>query len=98
MSEKIITVKDVEYVAKLARIALTELEKAKYQNQIENILQYVAQLKGKITEGIHPTSHPHDIVNVMRVDRAKPFDNIPAILGNAPEREENFYKVKKVIE
>jgi aspartyl-tRNA(Asn)/glutamyl-tRNA(Gln) amidotransferase subunit C len=97
MSE-IISIKDVEYVAKLARVAVTEEEKIRYQKQLARILGHVSQLKKVNTEGILPTAHPHDIVNVWREDVPEPFTAIPELLDNAPEVEENFYKVKKVIE
>lgn len=98
MSEKIISQKDVEYVAKLARLSITDQEKEKYQGQIERILEYVSQLKAKNTDGVIPTAHPFDVSNVWREDEAKPFANIPGIFKNAPATEETFYKVKKVIE
>lgn len=98
MSEKLITQKDVEHVAKLARIAITPEERDRFQGQLENILEYVAQLKGKNTDGVSPTAHPLDVTNVWREDEPRPFPDIPAVLKNAPEKEETFYRVKKVIE
>jgi len=96
--EKIITKKDVEYVAKLARIHIPEEEKGKYESQRERILEYVSQLKKLDTENVKPAAHPHELSNVWREDKAKPFGNVEDILANAPEKEETFYKVKKVIE
>ena len=98
MSEKIISQKDVEYVAKLARLHITDQEKEKYQGQLERILEYVSQLKAKSTDGIAPTAHPFDVDNVWREDESIPFKNIPGLFKNAPVTEATFYKVKKVIE
>src|SRR4051812_23911897 len=98
MADEIISQKDVEYVAKLARIAVTAEEKTLYQQQLAKILGYVSQLKEKNTEGVAPTSHPSDVSNVWREDKSRTFDDIPAILKNAPELEETYYRVKKVIE
>ena len=98
MPEKIITKKDVEYVAKLARISITEEEKSNFQGQLENILDYIGKLQAAKTDGVPPAAHPHAVSNVMRKDEAKPFQNIPAVLNNAPEKEETYFKVKKVIE
>jgi aspartyl-tRNA(Asn)/glutamyl-tRNA(Gln) amidotransferase subunit C len=95
---KYITPKDVEHVAKLARIAITPEERDRYQGQLENILQYIAKLKEKNTDHVEPTAHPFDVFNVWREDVAKPFTDIEALLKNAPEKEETFFKVKKVIE
>src|SRR5262245_24372114 len=98
MKENIISIKDVEYVAKLARLAVTDSEKEKYQGQLERILEYISQLKAKNTDGVVPTAHHFDVANVWRDDVAKPFENIPGIFKNAPDTEETFFKVKKVIE
>jgi aspartyl-tRNA(Asn)/glutamyl-tRNA(Gln) amidotransferase subunit C len=98
MSEKIITKKDVEYVAKLARLAITEDEKARYEGQLERILEYVSQLKKINTDDVAPTAHPFEISNVTRPDVPVTFPDIPALFKNAPEVEESFYRVKKVIE
>lgn len=98
MTEKIISIADVEYVAKLARLKLSDADKTKYQAQLERILEYVSQLKAKNTEGVAPTAHPFDIFNVWRNDVANPFPDIPKIFSNAPAVEESFFRVKKVIE
>ena len=98
MSDEIISIKEVEHVAKLARIAVSEEEKKRYQGQLAKILGYVSHLKAKNTEGVPPTAHPFDVSNVWREDVPIPFEDAPAILKNAPEKEETFYKVKKVIE
>ncbi|MFN0117169.1 MAG: Asp-tRNA(Asn)/Glu-tRNA(Gln) amidotransferase subunit GatC [Elusimicrobiota bacterium] len=97
MSE-IISIKDVQHVAKLARVALSEEEQIKYQKQLENILGYVAKLKEKNTDQVNPTAHPLDVANVFREDHAHTFPHISELFKNAPEMEETFYKVKKVIE
>lgn len=98
MSENLISEKDVEYVAKLARVAVTPEEKKKYQTQLERIFEYVSHLKTKNTDNVPATAHPFDIANIWREDVAEPFKNIPGLFKNAPEVEESFYKVKKVIE
>lgn len=98
MTDKYISRQDVEYVAKLARLAISEEEAKKMEGQLGRILGYIAKLKEKNTDNVPPTAHPLDVVNVWREDEAKPFANIPELLKNAPEREESFYKVKKVIE
>lgn len=98
MSETNITIKDVQHVAKLARIAVSEDELKKYQGQLERILGYIAVLKTKDTEGVPPTAHPYETSTVWREDVAKPFPNLDDLFKNAPEMEESFYRVKKVIE
>jgi len=98
MSEKNITKKDVEYVAKLARIDISAQETEKYQGELESILGHIAQLKEVETKNVKSTAHPHAVSNVWREDLVNPFDKIKEVLANAPDREETFYKVKKVIE
>jgi len=95
-----ITKSDVEHVARLARLKLTEEEKEKFSGQLESILGYVEKLNAVDTENVEPTSHVVGLKNVWRKDEAKPCPESvrEAILGNAPDREGDFFKVKKVIE
>lgn len=91
---------DVNHVANLARLELAEDEKAKFASQIESILDYVSQLSKPDTGNVPPTSHVLALKNVWRKDEARKTsdENIEKLLANAPEREDNFFKVKKVIE
>ncbi|MCX5782762.1 MAG: Asp-tRNA(Asn)/Glu-tRNA(Gln) amidotransferase subunit GatC [Elusimicrobia bacterium] len=95
-----ITRKDVEYVARLARLKLTEEEKEKFSSQLESIISYIDQLNELDTREIEPTSHILDLENAFREDEVKKSsaELIKQILNNAPDREGNFFKVKKVIE
>ena len=95
-----ITKKDVEYVARLARLELTDEEKEKYAGQLEAILSYVDQLKTQDTASVKPTSHVLPLANVWRDDACTAPDETARqqLLENAPEREGDFFKVKKVIE
>ena len=94
----IISEKDVRHVAKLARIALSDEEVKKYQGQLERILEHIAQLKEKNTDNVQPTAHPYEKGNVWREDEPRRFDKLAELFRNAPEMEEAFYRVKKVIE
>lgn len=95
-----ITKKEVDYVARLARLELTEEEKETYAGQLEHILAYIDQLNKLDTKDVPPTSHALSLNNVWREDALRPStpDEIERLLANAPEREDNFFKVKKVIE
>jgi aspartyl-tRNA(Asn)/glutamyl-tRNA(Gln) amidotransferase subunit C len=93
-----ITKKEVEYVARLARLALSEAEKEKMTAQLDSILQYVDTLNKLDTKNVEPTSHVLPLNNVWREDVVKPSYAREEILANAPEQAEGFYKVKKVIE
>ena len=95
-----ITRKDVEYVARLARLELSAEEKDKFAGQLESILSYIDKLNTLDTKNIQPTSHAISLNNVWREDELAqcPESAREMILNNAPEREDDFFKVKKVIE
>jgi aspartyl-tRNA(Asn)/glutamyl-tRNA(Gln) amidotransferase subunit C len=93
-----ITEKDVRHVAKLSRLALTDEEVQKYQGQLERILGHISELSKKNTDNVPPTAHPFEVGNVWREDVARKYENIEGLFKNAPEVEESFYRVKKVIE
>ena len=93
-----ISVADVEHVARLARLELTEEEKILFAGQMGDILGYVETLKELNTEGILPTSHAVPMENAFREDLACPSIGIEKALANAPDRVDSFYRVPKVIE
>ena len=93
-----ITSKDVEHVAKLARLDLTEDEKSKFTEQLNAILKYAEKLNELDTEGVAPTSHAMDIYNVLRDDIAVPSAPVADVLRNAPDDEDDQFKVPAVIE
>lgn len=98
-----ITKEDVEHVARLARLSLTEEEKERYTAQLGQILGYVEKLGTLNTDSVPPTSHVLPMANVWREDKAETstsqtLGSPEDLLSNAPEREGPFFKVKKVIE
>ena len=93
-----ITVADVEYAARLARLELTLGEKELFAGQIGAILGYVEKLKELDTEGIVPTSHAVPMENAFREDVVQPPIGVNKALANAPESEGSFFAVPKVIE
>lgn len=93
-----ITVADVEYVARLARLDLSSAEKALYAEQMDNILGYVEKLKELDTDGILPTSHAVPMENAFRPDQTNPALGAEKALANAPDKVAGFYRVPKVIE
>ncbi|MDA8429195.1 MAG: Asp-tRNA(Asn)/Glu-tRNA(Gln) amidotransferase subunit GatC [Geobacteraceae bacterium] len=93
-----ISVADVEKVARLARLELSEEEKSLYAGQMAAILGYVEKLKELNTDGILPTSHAVPMENAFREDAVSPSIGIEKALANAPDRVESFYRVPKVIE
>ena len=95
-----ITKKDVEYVARLARLALSDEEKERYTAQLESILEYIDKLNKADTADVPVTTHVLSLSNVWREDGAEPdrLGSPDDILKNAPEAEGSFFKVKKIIE
>lgn len=93
-----ITRQEVEHVAKLARLELSEQQKDMFTDQLSNILTYVEQLNELDTKGIEPTSHVLDINNVMRDDVAQESLPQDRALANAPDKAAGHYRVPKIIE
>ncbi|CAG7646078.1 Asp-tRNA(Asn)/Glu-tRNA(Gln) amidotransferase subunit GatC [Paenibacillus allorhizosphaerae] len=93
-----ITVKDVEHVASLARLELSEREKEQFTEQLNAILKYAEQLNALDTEGVEPTSHAMPLINVMREDAVRASLPIEKVLLNAPDEEEGQIKVPAVLE
>ncbi|MDP2736297.1 MAG: Asp-tRNA(Asn)/Glu-tRNA(Gln) amidotransferase subunit GatC [bacterium] len=91
---------EIQHIAKLARLELTGEELKKYGDQLSAVLNYIDQLKEVDTKGVEPTAQVTGLENVLRKDIARDWDEkeIEAALKDAPEREERFIKVKRVIE
>ena len=92
-----ITKEDVIYVADLARIDLSDDDIDVFADQIGDILDYVDQLKKVPTEGVAPTSHAISLTNAFREDDVSDAADPDRALANAPEREEGYFIVPKVI-
>jgi aspartyl-tRNA(Asn)/glutamyl-tRNA(Gln) amidotransferase subunit C len=88
----------VEHVAMLARLSLTEKERAVLGSQLNDILGYVRKLEELDTENVQPTSHVLELFNVLRQDTLAPSLLPGEALANAPDRAEDFYRVPKIIE
>lgn len=93
-----ITKQEVEHVAKLARLELSEQQKDVFTDQLSNILTYVEQLNELDTKGVEPTSHVLDISNVMREDVPHQSLDQEKALANAPDKAAGHYRVPKIIE
>lgn len=89
---------DVEHVARLARLDLTEDEKIMYTDQLNAILKYVGQLNELDTDKVPPTSHVMHLVNVMREDVPRPSLTLEQVMFNAPDEEDGGFKVPAVLE
>lgn len=88
----------VSYVANLARIEVGEDEAARFQGQIDKILDYIRHLESVDVTGIEPTAHASPVFDVMREDVARPSLTAEEALLNAPGRAGDQFRVPKVIE
>lgn len=89
---------DVKYIANLARLKLSDKETEYFTGQLSSIISYIDQLKEVDTSSIEPTTHAMPLHNVFREDRAKPALKAEDVLKNAPEKENNLFKVPRIIE
>lgn len=91
---------DIDHVAHLARLALTEEEKARLEPQLEEILTYVGRLRELDTEGIEATFHVsgRERVNVLRDDAEDLCLDPEAALRNAPAREGPYFRIPRILE
>ena len=92
-----VTIKDVEHIAELARLKFNENELDNFTHQLNEILSYVDKLNELDTENAEPLSHPVENINVFRDDKVKPSVPTEEALKNAPDKNESFFKVPKVI-
>ena len=88
---------EVKKVAQLARLELNENEIDQHAEQLEKILEYIKQLEKINTENVPCTTRAIEVVNVLRKDEKKNYENSDAILDLAPSRENKFFKVPKII-
>jgi aspartyl-tRNA(Asn)/glutamyl-tRNA(Gln) amidotransferase subunit C len=93
-----ITREEVEHVARLARLHLTEAEIERMRAELAAILAYVDKLRTLDVEGVEPTSHAVPLVNVLRDDAVRPSVPVDDMLRNAPDRRENYVRVPRIIE
>lgn len=89
---------DVEYVAKLARLEVTEAEKEKFTAQLNDILLYIDKLNELDTQGVAPMTHAIAVTNAFREDKIAESLGTQKALANAPDARGEFFRVPKVID
>jgi aspartyl-tRNA(Asn)/glutamyl-tRNA(Gln) amidotransferase subunit C len=89
---------DVEHIARLARLSLSEEEKELFGSQLSRILDYMEKLSELDTKDIEPTSHVLSLNNVMRDDIIGHSIPREDAIMNAPDHTDKFYRVPKIIE
>jgi aspartyl-tRNA(Asn)/glutamyl-tRNA(Gln) amidotransferase subunit C len=93
-----ITLEQVEYVALLGRLSLSEEEKNKFLGQLDDILKYMDTLAEVPTENVIPMSGPVEIYTPLREDKVKDSLPISEALSNAPDPSGSYFRVPKIIE
>lgn len=92
-----ITRSDVDHVALLGRLELTDEEKELYTRQLNDILGYFQSLQKLDTEKVRPTAHVLPLKNVLREDRVGGHMSREDALANCPDRDEDFFKVPRIV-
>jgi aspartyl-tRNA(Asn)/glutamyl-tRNA(Gln) amidotransferase subunit C len=89
---------DVAYVAKLARLNLTEAETQLFQKQLDDVLEYVEKLRGIDVSGVEASAHAVPMFDVFREDEPRDWFTAEEALSNAPRQANNLFIVTKVVE
>lgn len=93
-----ITIDEVRYIARLARLRFSEEEEQLMAEQMSKILDYMDQLNELDTAAVPPMSHVLDLTNVFREDVVKQRISRDEALKNAPDADEAYFRAPKVIE
>ncbi len=93
-----LTPEEVDYIATLSRLELSDEERERAATELSQILEHFEQLNQLNTDGVEPTDHVLPVVNVLRADEVRPSLAIEAVLQNAPEHAGNMFQVPRVVE
>jgi aspartyl-tRNA(Asn)/glutamyl-tRNA(Gln) amidotransferase subunit C len=88
----------IEDLARLARIALTEEERARYGAELGRVIEMMAQLAEADVDGVEPLAHPFDAVLRLRPDKVTESDRSEEFLAQAPATQGGFFLVPRVLE
>jgi aspartyl-tRNA(Asn)/glutamyl-tRNA(Gln) amidotransferase subunit C len=89
---------DVKYVARLARLNLTEEEEKRFGAQLSQILGYIEKLNELDVAQVEPTAHSVPLVNVTRADEVRPSMSLEDAVHNAPAKGNGLFLVPKIVE
>lgn len=93
-----VSIKDVEHVARLARLGLTPEEKKLFAGQLSHILEYAQAINALPTEKVEPMSHAIPLKNVFREDEVNTWKDPQSIIDSAPTKEEQMFRVPRILE
>jgi aspartyl-tRNA(Asn)/glutamyl-tRNA(Gln) amidotransferase subunit C len=89
---------DVDHVARLARLALTDEERERFRRQLGLILEHAEKVREVAADDVLPTSHPVPRSNVLRPDEVEPSLSHDEAMAGAPEVEDGRFRVPRIIE
>ena len=89
---------EIDHVALLSRLKLTDKEKELFSRQVGGIIKYIDKLNELDTAHVEPTAHVLPVMNVFREDTLKPSLPRDKVLQNSPAKDDTFYRVPKIIE
>ena len=89
---------DIDHVARLARLELSDEEKERLREQLAVILDNAAKVGEVATEDVPPTAYAIPRSNVLRPDELTPSLSLEEVLANAPEVEDDRFKVPRIVE
>ena len=93
----VITIKDVEYVAKLAKLELKPEEQPAYTEKLNAVLDYMVKLEELNTKEVPPTTHVLPLNNVFREDELRPCLPREKALQNAPDQNDGYFRVPRIL-
>jgi aspartyl-tRNA(Asn)/glutamyl-tRNA(Gln) amidotransferase subunit C len=93
-----VTTAEVHGVAELARLRFSPAEEERLAEELNRILRYMDKLNELDTTRVEPTSHVLPLANAFRCDEATPFPAVAEIAAAAPQRQEGYFKVPRIIE
>ena len=89
---------EVRHIARLARIALSDAEVERFRGELSSILDHCQTLSAIDTSDVQPTAQSFELVNVERADEPAPSQPTAAVFANAPRREDDYFRVRAVLD
>ncbi len=88
----------VRHIAMRSRLNVTDAELSRFASELSSVFTYLDLLAEVDTQGVPPTEHVLAALNVLRADEVRPSLGPQAVLGNAPQRQDTFFRVPKVLD
>ena len=92
-----ISTSDVAHVARLARLALTDDELARFTTQLGAVLEHAADIESLAIDDVPPTAHPLPLANVLRADEPRPCLDRDEVLAQAPDVEADRFRIPRIL-